>query len=268
MSCRRSLQKTTDDGFTIWRTPYSETEKQSSGVELACEDRTESRERPMSCRRSLQKTADDGFTIWRTPYSETEQAGHRLHSGGEADMSHIIVAFSKRENAASIRNILVRSGMDVSAVCLTGAAVLQNADTWDEGIVICGFRMQDMQYMRLRELLPQQFEMLLVASPDLWMDGSLPDGVVGLPMPIKVYDLVNSVEMMSQTMERRRKKRRSQTKERSAGDRAVVDKAKALLMERNNMSEEEAHRYLQKCSMESGTNMVETAQMILTIMNE
>ena len=61
-------------------------------------------------------------------------------------MSHIIVAFSKRENAASIRNILVRSGMDVSAVCLTGAAVLQNADTWDEGIVICGFRMQDMQY--------------------------------------------------------------------------------------------------------------------------
>ena len=88
-------------------------------------------------------------------------------------MSHIIVAFSKRENAASIRNILVRSGMDVSAVCLTGAAVLQNADTWDEGIVICGFRMQDMQYMRLRELLPQQFEMLLVASPDLWMDGSL-----------------------------------------------------------------------------------------------
>ena len=39
-------------------------------------------------------------------------------------------------------------------------------------------------------------------------------------------------------------------------------------MERNNMFEEEAHRYLQKCSMESGTNMVETAQMILTIMNE
>src|SRR5699024_10812672 len=70
MSCRRSLQKTADDGFAIWRTPYSETELQSSGVELACGDRTESRERPMSCRRSQQKTADDGFTIWRTPYSE------------------------------------------------------------------------------------------------------------------------------------------------------------------------------------------------------
>lgn len=31
-------------------------------------------------------------------------------------------------------------------------------------------------------------------------------------------------------------------------------------MERNNMSEGEAHRYLQKNSMDSGTNMVETAE--------
>lgn len=28
------------------------------------------------------------------------------------------------------------------------------------------------------------------------------------------------------------------------------------------MSEEEAHRYMQKCSMDSGNNMVETAKMI------
>ena len=182
-------------------------------------------------------------------------------------MSHIIVAFSKRENAANIRNILMRSGMDVSAVCMTGAAVLQNADTWNEGIVICGCQMQDMQYTRLRELLPERFEMLLVAQPDRWMDTELPDGVVGLPMPVKVYDLISSVEMMAEAMERRRRERRSRGKERSAGDRAVVEQAKAVLMERNNMSEEEAHRYLQKCSMESGTNMVETAQMVLTIMN-
>ena len=102
-------------------------------------------------------------------------------------MSHIIVAFSKRENAANIRNILMRSGMDVSAVCLTGAAVLQNADTWNEGIVICGYRMQDMQYTRLRELLPEQFEMLLAAPPDRWVGTELPDGVVGLPMPIMIW---------------------------------------------------------------------------------
>lgn len=39
-------------------------------------------------------------------------------------------------------------------------------------------------------------------------------------------------------------------------------------MSRNGMSEEEAHRYLQKSSMDSGTNMVETAEMILSVMTK
>ena len=37
-------------------------------------------------------------------------------------------------------------------------------------------------------------------------------------------------------------------------------------MGRNNMTEEEAHRYLQKRSMENGTGLVETAQMVLSLM--
>lgn len=36
-------------------------------------------------------------------------------------MSHIIVVFPRRDNAVNIRNVLVRAGMEVSAVCLTGA---------------------------------------------------------------------------------------------------------------------------------------------------
>ena len=44
-----------------------------------------------------------------------------------------------------------------------------------------------------------------------------------------------------------------------------MDQAKKLLMERNGMSENEAHRYIQKCSMDSGTNMVETAQMVISL---
>ena len=47
-----------------------------------------------------------------------------------------------------------------------------------------------------------------------------------------------------------------------------IKNAKALLMERNHLTEEEAHRYIQKSSMDNGTNMVETAQMILTLLFE
>ena len=75
-------------------------------------------------------------------------------------MSHIIVAFGKRENAANIRNVLVRSGMEVSAACLTGTKVLQYTDTWNEGVIICGYALQDMQYTELREYLPESFQIL------------------------------------------------------------------------------------------------------------
>ena len=46
----------------------------------------------------------------------------------------------------------------------------------------------------------------------------------------------------------------------------VLDEAKTLLMERNGMTEEEAHHYIQKCSMDSGTNLIETAEMVLSMM--
>ena len=86
--------------------------------------------------------------------------------------------------------------------------------------------------------------------------------------PIKVYDLVSTVEMLQQSQERERKKRKERSRKRNDAEKKLVDQAKALLMERNNMSEDEAHRYLQKSSMDSGTNLTETAQMILTILNE
>lgn len=47
----------------------------------------------------------------------------------------------------------------------------------------------------------------------------------------------------------------------------LIKQAKELLMDRNHMTETDAHRYLQKCSMDSGTNMVETAQMIMSLIN-
>jgi len=182
-------------------------------------------------------------------------------------VSIIIVAFPKKEVATNIRNILVRGGVQVYGVCTTGAQVLNSTDTLDDGIVVCGYRMQDMMYTELRDCLQETFDLLLIASPDKWNEG-LAKGVVGLPMPIKVYDILNTVQMMQQTMQRRRRKRREAAKNRSPEQKALIEQAKLLLMNRNHMTEEEAHRYLQKSSMDSGTNMLETAQMVLAIMND
>lgn len=182
-------------------------------------------------------------------------------------MVGIVVVFPNKDNATNIRNLLTRGGMTVTGVCTTGAQAINYADALDEGIVVCGYKMKDMMYTELREYLPDSFEILLIASKDKWINGEA-NGVMGLSMPLKVYDLMNTMDMMLQTMSRRRKKRKLEQKNRKPEQQALIKKAKLLLMERNNMSEAEAHRYLQKSSMDSGTNMVETAEMVLSIMSE
>ena len=83
-------------------------------------------------------------------------------------MVGIIVVFPNRDNAANIRNLLARQGMAVTGACTTGAQAMNYADTVDEGIVVCGYKLKDMLYSELREYLPADFEMLLIAPPDKW----------------------------------------------------------------------------------------------------
>lgn len=180
-------------------------------------------------------------------------------------MTSIVIVFPKIEDAKSIKNVLVRSGHSVTAVCSTGAQAISQADGLNDGIVICGYKMPDMIFSELKGDLPKGFEMLLMASRHL-LEESAGSDVMSIAMPLKVHELIETVDMMVQNIERRRRRQKAVPKERNPEEQALIRAAKELLMERNNMTEEEAHRYIQKCSMDSSTNMVETAQMVLSVM--
>ena len=184
-------------------------------------------------------------------------------------MLSIIIAFPKLEDAKNIKTVLIRNGFEVSATCTSGAQVISMANELDGGIVVSGYRFSDMHYLQLQNYLPIGFEMLLVASPSK-LEEVTNNSIVCLSMPIKLNDLLGTLQMMTIQYQRRRKrmleKQRDRSKLRSSEEKATIEKAKRLLIERNKMSEEEAHRYIQKTSMDSGTNMVETAEMLLTLM--
>jgi len=182
-------------------------------------------------------------------------------------LTNIIVVLSKLDDAKNIKNILVRSGIAVAGIATTGAQALSQADNLHDGIVVCGYKLTDMMYDQLHECLPKGFEMLLMASQTVVND-CYGNDIVCLSMPLKVHDLIDTIGMMSDNIERRRRKKRLQPKTRTPEEEADIKAAKELLMQRNHMTEEEAHRYLQKCSMDSGTNMVEAAQMVLAMMSD
>lgn len=80
-------------------------------------------------------------------------------------MTNIIVAFSKPEDGKNIKGILVRNGYQVVAVCTSGSLALSAAEGVGSGIVVSGYRFEDMLYDELRQYLPAAFDMLLISSP-------------------------------------------------------------------------------------------------------
>ena len=155
-------------------------------------------------------------------------------------MSSIVIALPKIEDAKKIRSVLERHGFTVASVCSTASSALSNASELGSGVLICGHRLPDMNYLDLSECLPRDFEILLLASARVICE--VPSSILSVEMPIP--------------------------KLRSEKEQNYISNAKMMLMQRNHLNEEDAYRYIQKSSMDSGTNMVETAQMLLMLLYE
>ena len=111
-------------------------------------------------------------------------------------MTRIIVAFPKVENGKNIKNVLVRNGYQVVCVCTNGAQVIQEANGLQDGLVLCTYKLSDMIYQELAECLPPGFEMIVISTKDQWNENGTP-GIVGLSVPLKIHELVSTVEMVS-----------------------------------------------------------------------
>ena len=109
-------------------------------------------------------------------------------------MLNIVVVFPKKEIVLKMKNVLIKNGFDVSAVCVTGAQAIQAVERLEAGVVVCGIRFADMIYNELKECIPDTFEMVVIASNAQWQEYG-DDDVIYLPLPLKAYDLVDTVLM-------------------------------------------------------------------------
>lgn len=179
-------------------------------------------------------------------------------------MVGVIVLFPKLENGKYIKNILVRNGIEVTAVHTSGSQAILTTENMEEGLIVCGYRYRDMRFDDLREYLPEDFETLVLLSKTHWEECSA-DNAIKLAMPVKAFELVQAANALLEKLEQRRRIRKAKPKARSAKAQRTIRRAKEVLMEHHGMTEEEAHRYLQKRSMDTGTNLVEMAGMVLAM---
>ena len=176
-------------------------------------------------------------------------------------MGAIVVAMPKHDDSGRISSIIKESGIwEEVFICETGSRILQMVEDMDISVVVCTRRLRDMGYEELHEYLPATVNMLLLTK-DVRTD-LFSSNIIILQMPFKTADFSNSIRML--LPEGYRKSTRRPAK-RSDTDQFTIDKAKRLLMERNNMTEPEAYRYLQKNSMDMGRTLSETAHMIISM---
>ncbi len=174
-------------------------------------------------------------------------------------MEQVIVAFESGRTAQRVRDILESGGTAACILCSSAGQVRRTVQKRHVTAVVCGFKLTDQTAEALFADLPPSCAMLVLATQDLLDFIQEPD-IFRLAAPVSRGDLTASVRMllqMGRRLERLLRPRRSQEEQ------ALVGRAKQLLMERSGMTEEEAHRFLQKTSMDSGSKLTETAQLVL-----
>ncbi len=179
-------------------------------------------------------------------------------------MGAIIVAMPKHEDSERITSIIRQSDIYADTlICASGSEILRRIEDMDISLVICTRKLPDMGYEELHNYLPATLSMLLLTK-DVQI-GLYSSNIIVLQMPFRTSDLVNSARML---LPEQMTGRRKGPPARSALDKQTIDRAKALLMARNNMTEPEAYRYLQKNSMDMGRTLTETAHMIVSMIDE
>jgi len=188
-------------------------------------------------------------------------------------MRSIMLAFPNQEAASKVKNVLTSAGLPVRQVCSSGASLLQQAMLLDAGgVIILPSRLPDIAIPDLLSRLPDTFDLLILQSGNQRAEYDQLPGLTKLEMPLPGAMLV---EMVISLLETRtpaagsRKYRAGATAaqapvhHRTAAEEKVLLDAKKRLMDERQLTEEQAHRYLQRRSMETGTRLTEIAMRVL-----
>lgn len=175
------------------------------------------------------------------------------------EMENVIVAFESAKSCERVREILESSGTANCIICRSAAEVKRIVSKQRVITVICGFKLPDEPAQALFEDLPSSCAMLMVAVQSL-LDLVQNEDIFRLSSPVSRGDLIASARMLVGMGRRLEKFIRPQ---RAGEEAAIIGEAKAVLMDRHGMTEEQAHRFLQKKSMDTGAKMVQTAKLVL-----
>jgi len=176
-------------------------------------------------------------------------------------MERIVVAFQNGHAARQVRDLAESAGIAACVLCPTAAAARRVLLAQHISGVVCGFKLPDGTAAELSLDLPPRCGMLLLARPEQ-LELCPQEGILRLAAPVTRRDLLASIGMLA-ALGGGRSGEAPAAARHSGEERLLIREAKELLMGRHGMTEELAHRFLQKQSMDLGMRMSQTARLVL-----
>ena len=172
-------------------------------------------------------------------------------------MDRIVAAFAHEEAQRRILRLLENGGYAVAGCFFSGADVIRAVHKLEGAAVVCSFRLRDMTAAELAENLGPDTGILVIASAAN-LDLCQGENLYKLPIPASRADLYASLDTL---LRQRQRSRPGPARQEEA--QKLIRRAKELLMDVNRMSESEAHRFLQKRSMDTGLRLEQTARLVI-----
>ncbi len=167
-------------------------------------------------------------------------------------MKDIIIAYPSKDVALQLRSLLEGEGFHVSFICATGSSVLRIVNNLREGVIVCASILSDMGAGVLAENLPVGFDVVALSKNgrEEYM-GNL----INMPLPVHRDEFLQTVSILVST--------RSAFTQRNKDDDEIISNAKLILMNNGDITESQAHKYLQKESMRTGKKLADLAKEII-----
>ena len=170
-------------------------------------------------------------------------------------MARIVVAFAAREARRAAAALLEGAGFPVLRTCASGNEVMRAFTLCQDGILVCGARFADATADQVLADLAGRALALVADRPERLALCGLPEEYK-LALPAPRSEWLARVEALVRLHEARLPRR-------GESERALIEAAKARLMEERGLAEPQAHRALQRASMRLGVKMAECARWVL-----
>lgn len=174
-------------------------------------------------------------------------------------MERVVLAFARSETADKIKMMLDGSGYEIYAVCRSKAELLRSVADMEDVLIIMGYKLPDGVADDVFEDLQQGQKILSIVKPERESE-IYHEEIFVVTLPINRQLLIKAIETFIGIIERQRHRPK-----RTPEEIRIINDAKAYLMENHMMSEEQAHRFIQKRSMDTGAKFIDTARAILNI---